>query len=142
MNINEYFENFSNFENKIVVIAVKDDASRFADRISFKEKFGLQMNIKYRNSYIAVIDPKRDFVYENVSKESYECSYQVKRKFIDIRSAGYDTGNAASIMRGSREFAPNRRGFNVAVFHYRTLALVDRFFVDLSGDSNLTVKRS
>ena len=142
MDINEYFSDIRHFKNKIIVISAKDEPSRFAGRITAKDSLGLRMSIGYRNSYVAVVDAKRGFVYENASKSSYDCSYKVGRRFIDIRSAGFENGNVSSIKIGDKEFSSNRRGLNVAVFHYRTLALVDRFFVDTNEDKNLSVKRS
>lgn len=142
MDINEYFGDLRHFKNKIVVIAAKDEASRFVGRLKVKERLGLDMQVGYRNSYVAVVDAKRGFVYEHASKDAYECSYKVGRRFIDIQSAGFGNGNKASIKIGDKEFSHNRRGFNVAVFHYRSLALVDSFFVDLNDDAALTVRRS
>ena len=142
MDINEYFSNTKYFKNKIIVIAAEDDASVLKGRIKIKENLGLAMNMGYRNSYVAVIDMKRNFVYEKASKESYECSYKVGNRFIDIVSAGYENGNRASIKIGDNEYSMNKKGLNIAVFHYKTLALVDRFSVDSNGDKSLTVKRN
>ena len=141
MDINEYFSNTKYFKNKIIVIAAKDEASRLVGRIKAKEALGLNMHIGYRNSYVAVIDMKRSFVYENVLKDSYECSYKVGKRFVDIFSAGFGNGNRASIKVGDNEYSTNRRGLNIVVLHYKSLALVDRFFVDTNEDTTLTVKR-
>lgn len=88
-----------------------------------------------------MIDIKRQFYYEHTSNDMYECSYKVKDKFIDIISAGYDKGNKSSIKIDDTEYSCNRRGLNVAVFNYRTLTLIDKFYCDTYSDQFLTIRR-
>lgn len=141
MTINEYFSNYKYFKNKIIVISAKDEPSKYFDLFVVKKNFGLSEKVEYRNSYIAVIDKKRKFCYEYASKDKYECSYQVKDKFIDIISAGYDKGNVSSIKIGDQEYSMNHRGLNFAIFDYKTLTLIDRFSCDTHMDNLLTIKR-
>ncbi len=141
MNLNEYFSNYKFFKNKIIVISAKDEASKYFNLFTEKRKYSLIKEIKYRNSYIAVIDIKRQFYYEHTSNDMYECSYKVKDKFIDIISAGYDKGNKSSIKIDDTEYSCNRRGLNVAVFNYRTLTLIDKFYCDTYSDQFLTIRR-
>lgn len=141
MTINEYFSNYKYFKNKIIVISAKDEPSKYFDLFVVKKNFGLNEKVEYRNSYIAVIDKKRNFCYEHASKDKYECSYQVKDKFIDIISAGYDKGNVSSIKIDDQEYSMNHRGLNFAIFDYKTLTLIDRFSCDTHMDNLLTIKR-
>ncbi len=141
MNINEYFKDYKFLKNKIIVISAKDEASKHFNLFTEKQKFGFDKQVHYRNSYVAVIDIKRDFYYEYVSNQKYECSYKVKNKFIDIISAGYETGNISSIKIDDREYSMNHRGLNFAIFHFKTLDLVDSFFCDTFSDANLEVRR-
>ena len=129
MNLNEYFANSKFFKNKIIVISAKNEASRKIKRFLARDNLKLKMEMSYRNSYIAVVDNKRDFVYEKTDKKLQECSYQVKNKYIDIISAGFDAGDRSSIKIGDAEYSNNRRGLNIAIFHYRTLALIDKFYL-------------
>lgn len=141
MTINEYFSNYKYFKNKIIVISAKDEPSKYFDLFVVKKNFGLSEKVGYRDSYIAVIDKKRKFCYEYASKDKYECSYQVKDKFIDIISAGYDKGNVSSIKIDDQEYSMNHRGLNFAIFDYKTLTLIDKFSCDTHIDNSLTIRR-
>lgn len=141
MNVNEYFSDMKHFRNKIIVISAKDSASNYINRCHMREALHLEMHVGQRNSYVAVVDNKRGFVWENASPTGQDCSYKVGRRYIDIISCGYDSGNRSSIKIGDREFSHDRRGLNVAVFHCRTLELVDSFFVDTHDDGSLAVRR-
>ena len=141
MNLNEYFSNTRYFKNKIIVISAKNEPSKKIKRFLSRENLGLKMEIGYRNSYIAVIDNKRGFIFEKADKDIQECSYKVKNKYIDIISAGFESGDKSSIKIDSVEYSNNRRGLNIAIFHYKSLALVDKFFVDTCEDSSLTIRR-
>lgn len=141
MTMNEYFNHIGKFKDKIIVISAANDCSGHIGKFHEKEHFGLQMHIGYRNSYVAVVDFKRDFVYEHADKALHDCSYQVGNRYIDIISAGFDTGNLSSIVVDGVDFSKNKRGLNIVVFHYRTLAVVDSFWVDSCEDENLVIRR-
>lgn len=141
MDLNEYFSNVRYLKNKIIVISAKNEPSRKIKRFLSKENLGLKMEIGYRNSYIAVVDNKRDFIFEKADKNIQECSYQVKNKYIDIVSAGFEMGDKSSIKIDDIEYSNNRRGLNIAIFHYKSLALVDKFYVDTCEDNSLTIRR-
>ncbi len=141
MNLNEYFSNRKLFKDSIIVISAKDDCSGKLRRFTAKSILGLEMSVGFRNSYVAVVDLKRGFVYEHATKERYECSYQVGDRFIDIITAGRDCGDCSSIVVGSNEFSHNKRGLNIALFNYKTLVLQDSFFVDTCSDDALLIRR-
>lgn len=141
MDINQYFSNMKYFKNKIIVISAKDEPSRKLTLLEFKENLRLKMEIGYRNSYVAVIDNKRGFVYEKADKNIIDCSYQIKNNYIDIVSAGFDNGNKSSIKIGETEYSKNKRSLNIAIFHYKSLLLVDSFYVDTYEDKSLTIRR-
>ena len=141
MNLNEYFKNRRFFKNKIIVISAKDSASRYKSEFFAKSNLGLALPLMYRDAYVAVVDMKRGFVFEKHSKEKYECSYQVKDRFIDMVSAGYNTGNCSSIKINEQEFSCNKNGLNFAIFHYKSLELVDKFYVNTHSDKGLTIQR-
>ena len=141
MNLNEYFKKPRRFKNKIIVISVKDEASRYISNFNAASDLGLCMKIKFRASYVAVIDMKRDFLYEKQSDSKIECSYKVNSKYIDIISAGFNSGNISSVKVGDREYSPNATGLNVVILKSKSLRLVDRFVCDSFLDSTLAVKR-
>ena len=142
MNLNEYFKKFKKLKASIIVITVKDEGSKNIKNFLVKEKLGLEMNFNFRDSYVAVIDKKRKFIYEKKSKEKIECSYQVgDNSYIDIVSGGYMCGNFSSIKIGNNEFSLNRTGLNIAIFNNKTLALIDSFVCDSFNSKELLITR-
>lgn len=140
MNINEYFKNWKKFKNKIIVISAKDSASKFVNNFITKQNIGLKCEIGTRESYVAVVDLYRDFVYEKHSNQKITCSYKIKNKYIDIVSAGYLCGNLSSIKVDENEYSKNKRGFNFAVFNKNNFKLLDSFYVDFHADDKLLIK--
>ena len=141
MDLNEYFKNWKKFKNKIIVISVKDEASKHLKQFTSKVDLKLKMDIKFRGSYVAVVDMKRNFWYENASKDKIECSYQVKDKYIDIVSAGFDAGNKSSIKIGLDEFSYNKTGLNISIFNFKNLKLIDSFYVNTYINGLLKIER-
>ena len=141
MTINEYFRKPQRFKNKIIVISAKDEASRYISNFTTASGLGLSMKLKFRASYVAVVDMKRDFVYERSSGTNIECSYRIKNKYIDIISAGFESGNLSSVRVGDNEYSHNATGINVVILKNKSLGLVDSFFADSFLDGTLTLKR-
>ena len=67
MTINEYFKNPMRFRNKIIIISAKDEASRYIANFRAGFDMGLELKIKFRESYVALIDMKRDFSPKGVA---------------------------------------------------------------------------
>ena len=141
MTINEYFKNPMRFRNKIVIISAKDEASRYIANFRAGFDMGLELKIKFRESYVALIDMKRDFLYEKSSHTKIECSYKVDNKYIDIISAGFECGNLSSIRVLENEYSRNATGLNVVVLKNKSLKIVDSFACDSFLDSGLNLMR-
>ena len=141
MTLNDYFKNPRRLKNKIIVISAKDEASRYVANFTAASALGLGMKMKFRASYVAVVDMKRDFLYERSSGGNIECSYKVENKYIDIVSAGFESGNFSSIRVGDSEYSHNATGLNFVILKNKSLRLVDSFFADSFLDGTLTVKR-
>ena len=141
MKLNEYFSNVKNLKRKIIVISVKDEASKHIKNFYNKVNLGLDMNINYRDSYVAVVDLSRDFVYELAQQQQIDCSYQVGKKFIDIISAGFASNNKSSIVVDNKEYSFDKIGLNIAIFNYKNLKLIDRFNVNSYAGGSLTINR-
>lgn len=141
MNLNEYFSNVSKFKNKIIVITVKDEASRYISGFTARYDLGLNMNLKFRGAYVAVIDPKRDFLYEKNSDSKIECSYRVGKRYVDIVSAGFESGNVSSVKVDGDECSLNQNGINVVILKHKSLSVTDRFSCNSFLDKALTIKR-
>lgn len=140
MDINEYFTK-TNLKDAIVVISLKDNIGKNIKNFTTKNKLGINIDAGFRESYIAVIDKKRKFLWEKSSKKMQNISYQVGEKFIDVVSAGFEEGNVSSIKISDDEFSLNHRGLNIAIFHYKSLVLLDYFYVDTHQDETLKVVR-
>lgn len=140
MNLNEYFKKLK-LNKCIVVIVSRDEASKFISEFSLKTKLKLKMDLKYRDSYVAVIDYKRDFVYEEKSQQKIECSYKLNNQYINIVSMGLNAGFKSSIKIDNEEFCYNKTGLNIAIFNNKNLQLIDKFYVNSFTDKSLTIKR-
>lgn len=141
MDLNKYFKNPNKFKGKIIVISAKDEPAKYIKNFVNANKLGLRMNIKYRNSYVAVVDKSAKFVYEEVSEKKIECSYNILNTFIDIVSAGFSAGDSSIIKIENQEFSKKHRGLNIAIFKRKNLKLIDSFYVDTFADQDLTIVR-
>ena len=141
MDINEFFKNKNNLKDAIIVISGKDNVGRYIAKFTEKDNLGIKLNAGFRESYIAVIDNNRKFMWENNDSKLQDISYQVGDKFIDVISAGFDAGNVSSIKIRNNEYSLNHRGLNFAIFHYKSLVLLDNFYVDTHQDETLKVVR-
>ena len=142
MNLNEYFDNPKKLRKKIIVISARDEASRFIKCFINRKHLKLNMDIKYRDSYVAVVDLSREFAYELSQQQQIECSYQVGKNFIDIISAGFASNNKSSIKVGEAEYSLQKTGLNFAIFNYKNLKLIDKFNVNTYVGAALTINRS
>ena len=140
MDLNEYFSKPKKFKNKIIVISVKDSASKYINKFVVKSNIKLKCEINTRESYVAVIDFSRDFVYEKHSNQKIMCSYKIKDKYIDIVSSGYLCGNTSSIKVGSNEYSFDKRGLNIAILNKNNFKLIDSFYVDSHSDEKLLIR--
>lgn len=142
MNLNKYFKNERKFKNKIVVISAKDEASKYIWSFGARHKLHLDIDVDFRGSYVAVVDKKRKFIYEESSKKMINCSYKVSdNHYIDIISAGFDAGNKSSIKANNKEYSLNKTGLNIAIFNYKTLKLIDSFNVNTYVGTALKINR-
>jgi hypothetical protein len=141
MTLNEYFKDPGKFKKRIIVISVKDEGSKYVKNFSAAAGLKLKMKFAFQNSYVAVVDPKRDFLYEKSSTAKIECSYKVGDKYIDIVSAGFGSGKRSSVRVSGEEYSLDRTGLNVVIFNARNLKLVDSFSCDSYRDENLTVTK-
>ena len=139
MNLNEYFSRPEKFKNKIIVMSVRDEASRYISRFTAGLDLGLALKLKFRESYVALIDFSRDFVYEKSSGAQIRCSYKVGKRYIDIVSAGFECGNFSSVKVGRREYSMNSNGLNVVILKSKSLLPVDSFVCNSYLDRELKI---
>lgn len=141
LDLNNYFKNLSNLKDYIVVISVKDEASTNSKYFRAKSKLKISFNIKYRDSYIAIIDNSKDFVYENSSSEKISYLYEVENNNIEIQSAGFLCGSHSSIKVNGVEYSPNHRGLNIVLIRKSDFVVVERVGCDLIVGKELYVEK-
>jgi len=121
---------FRRNESNIILVSAKDDASKNLSR-EFKDYLtdrgsGIS-NIKYRDSYLALIADNKILVERMSSDSAVEISLETKNLFknsliqkkIEIWSAGLRHGSTSSIKVDGENFSPNLRGMNIVVLDHQ-----------------------
>lgn len=128
-------------ENKILLIAVKDEASEAltSDIVQKMQSLGLKFELPnhYRWSYLAVLDGNK-VIYENLADEQMSYNDKIGNITVSMLSAGYETGNAASIIIDDEEFAFNERGLNIVMYDKVNDNVIDSICADTYADNKLT----
>lgn len=147
LNLNDYVERIENLEDFIIIISAKDEASHSLPYFTNKDILGLEMPIKFRESYFAIIDKSRNFIKETCSETGLVFEYKnnlPNDSSVLITSQGYNSGNKSSIIlkseNSSQEISQNRRGLNIVLLNAKTLEIVDSFSCDTHLDKELKVK--
>lgn len=144
----------------MVFISVRDDAQKNIGESNLEgfRELGLKElpNIKYRDSYVAVIDngrvvaerrasdkPERDEEDDDISSEEEEIVTSVSYsgetpdgKAYVLKSAGYKSGDFSSCIIGAREESKNSRGLNIVVYNPRIHEMVDSVVFDTFTSPN------
>ncbi len=128
-------------ENKILLIAAKDEASKNlkTNDIQAMHSIGLQIDLPnhYRWSYLAVLNGD-DVIYENMADEQITFTDNIDNIQVSMLSAGYEKGNLASIVINGEEFALNERGLNIVVYDKIGDNVMDSICIDTFSDNKLT----
>lgn len=147
LSLNDYVERIENIADFIIIISAKDEASYSLPYFTNKDILGLEMPIKFRGSYIAIIDKSRNFIKETCSEEGLIFEYKnnlPNDSSVLITSQGYNSGNKSSIIlkskNSSQELSQNRRGLNIVLLNATTLEVVDSFSCDTHLDKELKIK--
>jgi len=140
LTLNNYFEKIENKSDFIIIITVKDDASNSLKYFRNRSQLPLSFKIGFRDSYIAIVDKKRNFVYEKISTSKLEYEYEVENFTVRVKSAGWLAGNESFVSTDCQtNLSQNRRGMNIVVLNSVTLELVDSANCDSFGDKELKV---
>ncbi len=86
---------------------------------------------------MAVID-SGNVVYEDMSDNKLEQETEIAGNKIDMQSAGYETGNIASIKINGLEYALNKRGINIVVYDKQANRVIDSVRIDTYIGDELT----
>lgn len=142
-NLVEYLELLNGRKNCAVFLAIKDEGTAaLTEEICIAlQQLGIRTVLMeyFRNSFCAVVD--NGIVTEEVagkmlSKEGILSDGQTR---YEIVSAGYDSGNMASIKLNGKEFAVDSRGLNIVVYDTEKGCVIDSVCFDTY--SGLTVTR-
>lgn len=112
--ITDLYEYLEAIKNYSFIISARDDAANFWNRDlqHSLEDLGLLGGFKYRDSYIAVVQDGK-VLHEQVSHDPLEYT----NKDLYVKSAGYDTGVADSVISiDSIDYSVKGRGLNIVVF--------------------------
>ena len=140
LTLNNYFSKLKRKEDFIIVLTAKDDCANNLKYFRSKGDLPLKFRIGFRDSYIAIIDMKRGFVYENTSLEAQTYSYRIGENLLFAESAGMGKGNISRVqINGGDNLSRNQRGLNILVLNSETLEVVDRANCDSFGDKELKV---
>ncbi len=135
--LNNYFNNVLDLDRHIVIISTKNQASEKANKFFAKSKLGIKLNLSPSTSYVAIINKKDNFIYENVSDDSVSYVYKKKFKTVEVKSS-YKY-NISSISINKKEYSCNRRGLNFVIIDNKTMNVVDKFFCDTYVDDFLLI---
>lgn len=145
-NLNDYISMIEDLSDFVIIISAKDECSFSLKYFSNKSLLGINMDVKYRDAYIAIIDKSRNYIKEIVSENMISFEYKnnlPESSSIIIKSAGYNSGNLSSIILNknneSIELSLNKRGLNFVLLNSKTLELVDQFRCDTHLDSSLKI---
>lgn len=132
--ISGYLNMLSKLEDVTVLIGVKDEASSGIDNEALKafEKMGLQCSLygKPDSSYIAVAGNGRNIETAANHELNYSGSFNDGTGF-SVISGSLHYGNVCSIVIGDKEYAVNKRGFNIVVYDEATGRVMDSRVFDV-----------
>lgn len=140
LNINEYFKRIENISDVIIVITAKDEASNRINGFTEKDELGIKADLRWRYSYIAIVDKCRSFVYEQAGSGKLSYDYIVEGiNTVHVESAGFNSGNISSVKIGDSTLncSYNQRGLNVVLLNSKTLDIVDSAYCDSFADVDL-----
>lgn len=140
-NLYDFLGYVSKAQNAVILLAVKDEASNALTEevIKTMQSLGLEFDLRghYRWSYLAVID-SGNVLYENILDSKLEYKTEIAGNTIEMQSAGYETGNIASIKINDVEYALNKRGINIVVYDKQADCVVDSVRLDTYKDNSFS----
>lgn len=138
-NLNDFFSDLD-LNNFIVIFSVLDEASKYWGRFVKKKFLGLNIDLKFRDSYIALVDKRNSFVYEASDGMAISYDYKTDSLNIHITSAGFGAQPFKSeIIVNGIDYSRNFRGLNVVVIDNRTSEVIKALNCDLYADGDLSI---
>ena len=99
---------------------------------------GLSFPLKecYQSSYIAAIKDG-EILTEEISDEKLSYQTEIENISLEVISAGYNSGNTASIKINNVEYAVNQRGLNIVVYDTKENCVADSVCIDTYWDNRV-----
>lgn len=135
--INNYINNIIDLDKQIILISTKNQASEYLHKFYAKTKLGLKMDIKRSQSYVAIVDKKRNVYLEKVSDDLVTIDYKLNHHNIFLLSDYKE--NKTTISINNTNYSENRRGLNFVILNNETLEVEDYFFCDCYADDYLLI---
>lgn len=128
----EYLDELYPLEDKLILFAVKDEASKaLTDDVCLSmQRLGLNFALKdhFRYAYLAVIDDG-NVIYENIGDGRLQFEGEMEEVQIILTSEGKKTGQA-SIQLDGIEYALNDRGINIVLYDKVSKRVIDSICID------------
>ena len=137
--INSFFKEIQ-IEKYVIIFSVLDDAFRYWKNFTQRKRIGLEEELIFRNSYIAIIDAKTSFKFEKQESKYIEYNYKTEGLNILVSSAGYQNIPFKSqIIVNDIDYSKNIRGLNVVLVNKSTKKVDYAFNCDLCLDDSLSI---
>lgn len=139
----QYIDNFDDYLDAIndpdytVFFAIKDEGTNAIGDTEMEklQKMGIRTDLrgKYRNSWYAIVDPKKGVKEATSPNQKIDASgyFGEDQKGYSVSSSGYNTGaSGSSINIGGTEYSNNSRGINIVVWDNVGQAMIDSVTFD------------
>lgn len=156
---NEYMEVIARLQHCIVFMCVYDSANKYWGRVDTSIlQLKSELGRSWRRSFVAVIDPDKEFHYELMRDNCAFAVYQDSFEDVDSKDRNRELPSdnhyyVCSHVMGARRYTKsavvingqnyslNGRGLNVVIYDKQIQRVIDSIYVDLWADENLSVKR-
>ena len=133
----DFIDMYSEDENNIIILTVKDEASQGLseeNRKELKEKgFEKLSALQFRCPYIGIME-KGTVIYEDTGSENSAVTYEAELYTV-ISAGGNAEGNTTSVLINEEEASTQRRGINVVVYNTEDGGVIDSVFFDTYSGS-------
>jgi hypothetical protein len=143
-NLVSYLENIKKVKDIAIIFSVSDEAANQYEKYNTILKtmnLNLDLKQKFRWSYIGIVNSNGKNYLEKLEDKKLEERLHIGKNLIEVISAGFNSGNYATIKINGKEYSKNKRGFNIVVYDYKKNQVLDSINVDAYGDPELKINR-
>ncbi len=122
---------FTLSQNKIIIISVRDEATRKLPKsfIDLASQRGSQIStLTYRGSYGAIFDGDKLVNEQLAENKSTNFRHLLDSYSIDVISGGKNTGNLSKIVINDVDYSKNKRGLNIVTIDKETREILSYSF--------------